>query len=476
MTRVPIPFPVQSAPGETGRTSGGRVVNALGEPLTGERVLLKRAPGLRRLTTSAEGRVHVRGMIAANDSELLVVYDTGVEKVSYFGGAISTIMDAGFLPGTDLVTLARNNAATPQIVCVCALGAFVLTTAAPPANYPDATVGSPNSVCFLDGYFFFTYGDGSCLASKLNSTDIDVLDSVKAESHADGLLRGVTYRGLLFLFGGASIEVYQNTANPTGFPFDRVAVIERGLISPFAVAGNEDGFTQNLIWVAPDRIVYMLNGYKPTRVSSFEVEQAIADLPDTSVLRAFVFVAAGHPLWCLKSDRWTWVYDLLTSTWHERASIGSSTWRAEGGTFMSGGWVLGDETTGALFHPEDGYFYDDDREIEFRVESQDPQTFPDRVSIPRADFDFVVGQGKADGADATTTNPRAMISWSDDSGGRWTIPVHRELGPQGRTEVGVTVFRTGRTGRYGRRWRVVVTDPVYVGLIGGTMELKLGHV
>jgi hypothetical protein len=470
MTRAPITFIPQSGPGERGRVGSGRLVNGLGETIDDGRKLLKRAPGLKRATASIKGRVHTRGMIPINDNEMFVVYDGGFEKVSYFSGSLSTITDCGFFAGTKPVTLARNNASTPQIICVSELAAFVMTSVGA-APYPDTNVGAPNSVCFIDGYFFFTYGDGSCIASKLNSTDIDLADSVKAESHSDGLMRGVPYRGNLYLFGPVSTEVWQNVGNELAFPFDRVGVIERGLLAPFAIAGWEEGFTHNLIWVGPDRIVYMLNGYSPTRISSFDVEQAIDTLPDKSTMRAFAYVSAGHAIWCLKSDSWTWCYDLLTSTWHERVSLGSDVWRAEGGAYINGGWLLGDETTGALFEPKDGYFFDDDQEIEFIAESAEAKNFPDRATVNRVDFDFVAGQGQAEGANVTITDPKAMISWSNDGGASWTMPIERTIGKQGKYRHGVTALRTGRCGRYGRRWRVSITDPIYIGLLGGTMEV-----
>ena len=59
------------------------------------------------------------------------------------------------------------------------------------------------------------------------------------------------------------------------------------------------------------------------------------------------------------------------------------------------------------------------------------------------------------------------ISWSNDGGVTWGNPLHRELGAQGRAEHRVTVTRTGLTGPMGRRWRLDVTDPVHVGLMGG---------
>jgi hypothetical protein len=60
--------------------------------------------------------------------------------------------------------------------------------------------------------------------------------------------------------------------------------------------------------------------------------------------------------------------------------------------------------------------------------------FPNRVTIiPRADFDFIVGQGLVTGIEPIETDPVCLISWSDD-GGQTTsnTPLKRSLGRQAK--------------------------------------------
>jgi hypothetical protein len=54
------------------------------------------------------------------------------------------------------------------------------------------------------------------------------------------------------------------------------------------------------------------------------------------------------------------------------------------------------------------------------------------------------------------------ISWSDDGGITWSPEFVRKLGRQA-TPQRVTMLRTGMSGVQGRRWRLKVSDPVYVG-------------
>lgn len=465
-----IQFGSMSSPGETGRTSNSRLINCILEQLQDGTINHKRAPGMRRFITSAGGNVHTRGMIAANSNTLLVVYDGRVESVSLSSGETHSAV-GGALSGSDLVTMARNNAASPDIVCVSpANGAFTINAAGAVSPYPDANVGSPKSVCFGDGYFFFTYGDGSCIASGLNSTSINPLDSIKAESQSGPILRGVFHRGLLFLFTQSTIEVWQDTANPTGFPFSRSAVIQRGIMSANAVAGWEDRFPAQLMWVGPDNIIYKMNGYEPSRISTHDVEHDLQALSDKSDVRCFVAMNNGHPFFFVKSSRFTWAYDLLTSTWQERHSYGLARWRGEQSCFMWDDWIIGDELTGYGFRLDNSTYSEDTDLLVWDVTSQPAKGFPNRYAVARADFDFVTGMGVTGGNPNTSADPKVMVSWSDNGGVTFGFPLARKLGKSGEYNSRVTVLRAGQATSYGRQWRLQVSDPVYVGLLGGDMQ------
>ncbi|MCF1193594.1 hypothetical protein LRR18_18565, partial [Mangrovimonas sp. AS39] len=92
------------------------------------------------------------------------------------------------------------------------------------------------------GYFFFTYGDGKCRTSGINTTAINAADVATAEQHPDGLIRPQPFRGAMLLCGNKLIEAWQNTANPVAFPFSYAHTIPCGLIAPHAMAGGTDEF------------------------------------------------------------------------------------------------------------------------------------------------------------------------------------------------------------------------------------------
>lgn len=470
MKQAAIKFAANSSPGERSQLSGARLINAIVEKLGTEQVIVKRAPGLKKYSTSIGSFSHCRGIVEVNDTTALIVYNEYVERVSISTGSpVHTIM--GLLPGSDLVTVAKNNAATPDIVCVSPIsGPYVLSTTGAPSGYPDADVEFPNSVCFLDGYFFFSYRTGKCIASGLNTTATNPLDFAIMESNSGGMYRVVAFNESLYMCGPDGMEQWVNNANPTGFPFSRSAVIPSGIAGTYAIAGFESGFTKSLLYVGTTNMVYQLNGVTPVRISTHDVERDIQNLADKSTIRCFVAMNNGHAFWVMKSPEWTWVYDLLTSSWQERQSYGSTTWRAEMSARVFGDWLLGDGENGKLYRLDNMTYAEDTLPLVYDVTSLPVDEFPQRQTVARADFALAPGTGQADGATDQVIDPSAWISWSDDSGATYGTPVERKIGQQGAYARRIYINRCGRTKALGRQWNIKVSDPVYAGIQGGVMQ------
>jgi hypothetical protein len=64
------------------------------------------------------------------------------------------------------------------------------------------------------------------------------------------------------------------------------------------------------------------------------------------------------------------------------------------------------------------------------------------------------------------TDPVVEISWSDDGGQTYYAPIIRKLGKQAQTRQLVSLIAcTGRSSWNARRWRLTISDPVYVGFM-----------
>jgi hypothetical protein len=475
---VPIPFPLTSAPGANVANSAGRLVNAYAEPLIeGARGthVRRRAPGLAAFT--APSLTGWRGAIVVG-SQLYAAWTSSGGKVATYNAGGAETVASGTLPGLKLVFWARNDAAIPDVVVVDPdNGAFVVSSAPAVSAYPDVNVGAPNSVCYQDGYFFFTHGDGTVIASGINSTAINALDFVKVDGQIGGLLRGVTYGGQLYLCGTDSIEVYNNTAEPTGFPFSRVTVIPRGLVGRYAVTGWEPGFGRGIIFVGNDRKVYALNGYAPSEISTPDVCRAIGSYfrlgGSADAVSMFPYSVNGHAVIGLRlGNAATWMFDVDRLWWHERTSPSTqlTCWRAYGTVSFNNTWLGGDIGNEAIVRITEDNADELGDNIPFIVESGPVTAFPNRLQVAQSTFDIARGVGMATGSDPAQTDPRCYIQWTDDGGLIWSTPVERKLGRQMTSPTPVRVNRVGQTKDQGRRYRVTVYDPVAVELIGGAMS------
>jgi hypothetical protein len=477
LTSVPIPFPLSSAPGAFPQESAGRLINCYAEPLGKDvnttkkapppGVVWRKSPGLSLFGASAN--TGFRGQILVGN----ILYAAWSANASRFDSAGVETALTGTLNGTEKVFFAINNKTTPDIVCVAPqTGAFTVTSSAVTA-FADTDVGSPNSVCFMDSFFIFTYGDGTLQASGQNAVTIATTDKTVAQSKPGGLTRAVAFNGQLVALGPNFGEVYSDTANPTGFPFTRSYVLQRGLLSPYAIAGHEDGFGSALMWVADDFSVVQANGSPvPLKISPPDLDRLIAGVADKTTLEASVYISEGHPKWVLSCPTFTWEFDLGSQKWDEKTSYQQLRWRAIGGCSAFGKWLMGDTQIGQVIAVDPTNFTEVGNPLVMQIESGPVGSFPSRTRVARADFHFTTGVGISTGPDPIATNPNVGISWSDDGGLSWSKEYQRSLGAQYQT-TRITMFRTGMTSTEGRRWRLKVSDPVYVSFLGATQDLVL---
>lgn len=485
---APIPFPLGSYPGRRTHESAGRLINAYAEPLgpgaVGAAKIVSSA-GLLQFTaavTNDETPVPLTGYRGAIlvGSTLYVAFNGTLVTVDEHG-TVTTVAD---LDGTDRVQFSRNNkqpgpgvvGPTPDVVATTDISSYLCSTSGVTAfTVPDM---SEITNCFMDGYTFYGASNGRIQASAINDAAVfNALDFTVAQAKSGQLRRLIAYDQHLFAMCETWIEVFRNTANPEGFPFSRVAVINRGLVAPYAVAGYQDGFGKALVWVGDDNGIHILDGYTATRISTPDVDRDIEALGDKLGIEANCYITSGAAFVSVSSAEWTWEFNLTTQQWDERRSkLKDGTtldrWRGTGDSvFAFEKWLIGDTHSGKLHEITSDARMDDDAPLVMRIESAPTHDFPRGLLVPRADFNCNPGTGRAPGIDPIETDPQVMVSWSDDGGLHWSNPLWRSIGRQD-TNPTVTVLRTGRTAAQGRRWALEISDPDYFGLLGGDMTVE----
>lgn len=465
-----IIFPNSTSPGQRPGEGSGRLINCYASKLDdGARALFarRRAPGLRLMANTT----HLIGRGAHYyNGNLYVAQKDRLVRVNLVSGAF-VVTDLGELPGEGRVTFARNNKApVPDILCVTEDDVYVVDQDAPPASLGEGDLPQPVTVAFLDGYFVFAIRDGRFFVSGINDTTVNALDFAKAESRPGGIYTAVPYGEQLLLCGPSSMEVWSNAGNATGSPFSRTSVIPKGVASTFAIAGFEEGFS-TIVFVGDDNAVYRLDGgYSPTRVSPPDLDALIDKVEDKTTIDVTVGVSSGH-LWAtVTGPTFSWTYEVNTGLWHERQSYVRSNWRAVVSVQAFNGWVMLDRESDAVWMLDGNYMREGTQPLVMECWSLPMNGFPNRTIIPRADFDILVGQGLVAGDEPIETDPVCLISWSDDGGNTFGNPLSRQLGRLANHRTPVSVNRTGTASRYGRVWKVAISDPVYASVLAGSVD------
>ena len=321
---------------------------------------LLRCPGLRLLATVGDGPI--RGLWVTNGIAYVV---SGSEFYSLNTSWVATLI--GTVSGTGPVSMADNGT---QIFIACNPLSYIYNVSTLVfAQITDVDFPGAGSVGYLDGYFVFNEPDSQkfWVTSLLDGTSVDPLDFASAEGYPDNVIALIVDHREIFLFGTTSVEVWYDAGTPD-FPLARIqgAFMEVGCEAAYSVAKLDN----SVFWLGSDArgrgIVYRANGYTPTRISTNAVEYAIQSYGSISDAIAYTYQQDGHPFYVLifPSAEATWVYDVSTQLWHERAGFESGQFvrhRSNCQMSFSSEVVVGDYEDGRLYAFDLDVYADDDQ-------------------------------------------------------------------------------------------------------------------
>jgi hypothetical protein len=401
-----IPFPLSSFPGQNPQEGAGRLINCYAEPL-GE-AAKPSAPAPQKWVGSSGLSQHAitvennyRGGLQVKNLAY-EVFQSNVVTVD----SVGTVAVLGPMLGTKKVSIARNQAANPDVVAVDVdNGAYQLSGGGAPVAYNGGGVlPQPNSCWFQDGYLFFTIADGRVFATALNSLAMNALTTITVQAKADvTLLRGIPFSGLSLMFTTGHFEAWQDAANVApNFPYARLSIVDYGLVQSAAIAGWETGFSE-LLWVAQDFGVYWMSpgSLSPNKVSPPDLDRLIeTQVRSGNLLEAGCYSVGGKKFWHLSSPLWSWEFNIATKKWNERWSYNGGIygrWRATCGHPAFNKWLVGDQKSGNILFHDDTNYTENGAYLLYRIESGPVKNFPQQLRIARADFDFAFGVGQNTG-------------------------------------------------------------------------------
>jgi hypothetical protein len=437
---------------------------------------LTRCPGLEFLQTIGTGPIRALWAHQTNGSNIFVVSGNEVYKLD---GMTSAPTFLGNVTGTGPVSIADNGT---QLFFACNPDSYIyneVTNVFQQITDPDfpgaVTVG------YLDGYFVFNEPNSQkvWVTSLLDGLSVDPLDFASTEGSPDGLVAINIDHREAWMFGTDSIEVWYD-AGLADFPLTRIqgAFNEIGCVAAFSVAKLDNG----LFWLGTDArgqgIVYRANGYTGQRVSTHAVEYAIAQYGNISDAIAYTYQQEGHAFYVLTfpTGNATWVYDVATQAWHERAGWDNGTFirhRSNCQCNFVGNTIVGDFENGNIYKMTLDV-YADNGGVQKWLRSW--RALPSgtnnlkRTTHHSLQLDCESGTGLANGQG---DDPQVMLRWSDDGGHTWSNEHWSPMGKIGAYYQRVFWRRLGMTLKLRDRvYEVSGTDPVKVAIMGAELILS----
>ena len=403
-------------------------------------VVINRIPGIGSLGTfSTSG---FRGAVVWNEKAYAIIgstlYSVDVAGTATTIGTIAGSARCSLAAGTQLGI--NNNAGTAYTYNGSTLSQIS------DADFPSNSRGA----AMLDDYMLvFTSGSNQFNASdKSDFTSWNALSFDNAEGSDDETIGIITGQSKIYVSGRRSTEIFWN-AGLSPFPFQRVpnGVIDLGTISQHAQAIIDN----TLCWPASDGTVRILRGLTPQRISTHEVEAAIAGYTDPDQAFAMSMTVGGHNWYVLTfPNQATWVYDFNTGRWHERETLNQNRWNVDG--------YLRAYNKDLAFYADKSGTIDEGVFDEWSTEIRGRWTYPAvygegrRVFHRRFEIRCEVGIGNADVAE-----PVLVLELSDDGGKTWTALPSRSLGKVGEYKKSVVWTRLGSS--EDRVYRVSMSDP-----------------
>ena len=462
---------------------------------------LLRCPGLRLLATVGTGPI--RGLWVTNGVAYVV---SGDKFYSLDTSWTATLL--GTVSGTGPVSMADNGT---QIFIACNPLSYIYNVSTLVfAQITDVDFPGAGSVGYLDGYFVFNEPNTQkfWVTALLDGTSVDPLDFASAEGYPDDVVALIVDHREIFLFGNTSVEVWYDAGTPD-FPMARVqgAFMEVGCEAAYSVAKLDN----SVFWLGSDArgrgIVYRANGYTPARLSTNAVEYAIQSYGNITDAIGYTYQQDGHPFYVLifPSAEATWVYDVSTNLWHERAGFENGLFvrhRSNCQMSFNNEVVVGDYEDGRIY-AFDLDVYVDDTQTQKWLRSWralatgqnnlkrtahhslqlDAETGVGLSVTPDYDAENLITESgdylMTESGDYLTTtsyfgtpgyNPQVMLRWSDDAGHTWSSEHWNSMGKIGSYGTRTIWRRLGMTEKIRDRvYEVSGTDPVKIAIMGAEL-------
>ena len=434
-----------------------------------EPAFLNRAPGLKLKMSIGDGPIRGLWQYGGN---MYVVSADSVYRVdtNYTATLIGTVSGVGPVSMADNGTQLFIACNGPSYIYNATTNVFQQIT--------DSDFRGAVTVAYLDGYFVFNEPNSQkiWITSLLDGLSVDPLDFASAEGSPDGVVGIIADHREIWVFGTNSVEVWYDSGN-ADFPLSRIqgAFNELGCVAAYSIAKMDNG----LFWLGQDArgqgIVYRANGYTGQRISTHAVEWQIQQYGNLSDAIGYTYQQDGHSFYVLifPSANTTWVYDVATQAWHERAGFSNGQFtrhRSNCQVFFNNDVLVGDYEN-ANIYAFDLDDFSDNGSIQKWLRSwralPTGQNNLKRTAHHSLQLDLETGVGLNTGQGS---DPQVMLRWSDDGGHTWSNEHWVSVGKIGEFYRRAIWRRLGMTLKIRDRvYEVSGTDPVKIAIMGAEL-------
>lgn len=454
-------------------------------------------PGLNPLfsvAASASGG-EVRGCwVLPGDTQAITVCGNAVAMVTMTVPATQTsiaqfsVTQIGTLLTNNGQVCIRDNGPGGYAVIVDGLyGYLVNLSTNAVTQITDANFSAASRVAFIDGWWIFSVPNSQRFFTNA-PTPYSITFSASfyalKDSSSDNLVTLMENNRELWLIGERTSEVWYN-AGGANFSFSRVPGVSPQIgcsaVNSIARLGA------SLVWLGRsergENVIIQTDQYSYKNISTRAVEAAITSYPLVSDAFGFTYEEEGHLFYVLTfptADK-TWVYDVSSNMWHERASFNSTTGafhRTRANCFMNFQNIrmVGDFESGYVHQMSRKVYTDAGWDSDAQGLTTEPLIALRRSPIlwsrenrkrlfhSSLQVDFAPGVGLQNGQGS---NPRCMIRWSDDAGASWGTQRFVDIGAVGRTKNRALIRRLGMA--RDRVYEVSISDPVQRDIVGATL-------
>jgi hypothetical protein len=433
-----------------------------------------------------------------------------------------TIQGAGVTAGTVVTALGTGTGGTGtytiSVASTVAVGETMYAINFSVLPSTDGAFSGANTVDVMDNYIVYNnpttqqWGSTDLLSPISPQTSYSLKDGAP-----DDLVALIVDHREVYLLGEVSSEVWTDVG-AVPFPFQRIpgTSTQHGIAAPFSLYRLGDSFAYVSRNNRGQAQIMQMQGYKPARISTHAVENTLANQYVDDAI-AWTYQLEGHEVYVVTFPtlQLTWAYDIATQMWHKwlYTADDNSYQRHRGNccAVFQGMVLVGDYENGRIYELDKKNYTDNGQNVrrlrraphlvtdfqrqyfdELQIQFQ-PGVGTTGLSQPTGDIfvnspliiyananfvigplqEFVIGLQAAVNNLTTTTNPQAMLRWSNDGGSTWTKYYNVSIGQMGRFKNRAIWRRLGMA--RDRVFEVSITDPVNAVIVSANLKASEGE-